>query len=144
LALERRGEGHLDRLPQLVADLAQSKVELIIALDHSTVLAGKEGALPVVEFSAGDPVATGLTGHWGFCGSHEMDDFPLTHPGSVLRKMVCGLPFRYPILRRLNRISSLFLALRSKFHPRFYETHSVHAPQLIAWLAQVQSVDCLE
>jgi hypothetical protein len=52
LALELRGaEGHLDRLPQLVADLAQRKVEPIIALSHPTVLAAKEWALPVVEFS---------------------------------------------------------------------------------------------
>jgi putative ABC transport system substrate-binding protein len=62
LALERRGaEGHMDRLPQLVADLVASKVSLIIALGYPTVLAAKEGTLPVVEFSAGDPVATGLT-----------------------------------------------------------------------------------
>jgi putative tryptophan/tyrosine transport system substrate-binding protein len=63
LVLERRGaEGHSDRLPQLATELAASKVELLIALGYPTVLAAKQAtSLPIVEFSAGDPVATGLT-----------------------------------------------------------------------------------
>jgi putative ABC transport system substrate-binding protein len=60
--LESRGaDGHMERLPQLVAELAASKVEAIIALGYPTVHAAKDAtALPIVEFSAGDPVATGL------------------------------------------------------------------------------------
>jgi putative tryptophan/tyrosine transport system substrate-binding protein len=63
VALERRGaEGHSDRLPQLATELEASKVGLIIALGYPTVLAAKQAtSLPIVEFSAGDPVATGLT-----------------------------------------------------------------------------------
>jgi putative tryptophan/tyrosine transport system substrate-binding protein len=63
VALERRGaEGHSDRLPHLAAELEASKVELVIALGYPTVLAAKQATnLPIVEFSAGDPVATGLT-----------------------------------------------------------------------------------
>jgi putative ABC transport system substrate-binding protein len=56
LTLERRSaEGHADRLPQIVAELA-SKVEVIIAIGYLASLAAKEGTtLPVVEFSGGDP-----------------------------------------------------------------------------------------
>ncbi len=62
LTLERRGAGgHADRLPQLVAELVASKVEVIIALGYQPALAAKQGTtVPVVVFSAGDPVATGL------------------------------------------------------------------------------------
>jgi putative ABC transport system substrate-binding protein len=72
LALERRGAGgHPDRLPQLVAELVTSKVEVIIALGYLPVLAAKEGTtLPVVAFSAGDPVATGLAASLARPGGH--------------------------------------------------------------------------
>jgi putative tryptophan/tyrosine transport system substrate-binding protein len=72
LILERRGAGgHPDRLPQLVLELAASKVEAIIALGYLPVLAAKEGTtLPVVAFSAGDPVATGLATSLARPGGH--------------------------------------------------------------------------
>jgi putative ABC transport system substrate-binding protein len=62
LVLERRGAGgHAARLPPLVAELAASKVAAIIVLGYLPALAAKQGTtLPVVVFSAGDPVATGL------------------------------------------------------------------------------------
>jgi len=62
LVLDGRGaSGHPDRLPQLVAELVASKVELIIAISYLTALAAKQGTtLPVVVWSAGDPIATGL------------------------------------------------------------------------------------
>ena len=72
LTLERRGgDGHADQLPQLVADLVASKVELIITLGYLASLAAKEGTtLPVVEFSGGDPVATGLADSLARPGGH--------------------------------------------------------------------------
>jgi putative ABC transport system substrate-binding protein len=72
LAFERRGAGgHPDRLPQLVAELVASKVEVIIALGYLPVLAAKQGTtLPVVAFSAGDPVATGLAASLARPGGH--------------------------------------------------------------------------
>jgi putative ABC transport system substrate-binding protein len=72
LTLERRGaEGHADRLPQLAAELVASKIELIIALGYLAALAAKEGTtLPVVEFSGGDPVATGLADSLARPGGH--------------------------------------------------------------------------
>jgi putative ABC transport system substrate-binding protein len=62
LAFERRGaEGHVDRLTQLVAELAASQVDVIVTFGYPPALAAKQGTtLPVVAFSAGDPVGTGL------------------------------------------------------------------------------------
>ncbi len=72
LALERRGAGgHAARLPQLVAELAASKVAVIIVLGYLPALAAKQGTtLPVVVFSAGDPVATGLAHSLARPGGH--------------------------------------------------------------------------
>ncbi len=72
LAFERRGaEGHMDRLPQLVAELVASKVDVIIALGYPPALAAKQGTtLPVVAFSAGDPVGTGLVDSLARPGGH--------------------------------------------------------------------------
>src|SRR3954453_2703144 len=72
LALDRRGAGgHPDHLPQLVAEFVASKVEVIIALGYQPVLAAKQGTtLPVVAFSAGDPVATGLADSLARPGGH--------------------------------------------------------------------------
>ena len=62
LAFDRRGaEGHVDHLPQLVAELIASKVDVIVAFGYLPALAVKEGAtLPAVAINAGDPVSTGL------------------------------------------------------------------------------------
>jgi putative ABC transport system substrate-binding protein len=62
LAFERRGaDAQVDRLPQLVAELAASKVDLIITSGYPPALAAKKGTtLPVVAINAGDPVGTGL------------------------------------------------------------------------------------
>jgi putative ABC transport system substrate-binding protein len=62
LAFERRGaEAHLERLPQLVAELVAAKVDLIVTSGYPSALAAKKGTtLPVVAINAGDPVGTGL------------------------------------------------------------------------------------
>lgn len=62
LAFERRAaEGHVDRLPQLVAELVASKVDVIVTNGYPATLAAKQGTtLPIVAINAGDPVATGL------------------------------------------------------------------------------------
>jgi putative tryptophan/tyrosine transport system substrate-binding protein len=72
LVIERRGAGgNRDRLPRLVAELVAAKVEVIIALGYLPVLAAKQGTtLPVVVFSAGDPVATGLADSLARPGGH--------------------------------------------------------------------------
>ncbi len=51
----------MDRLPRLVSELVTSKVDVIVAFGYPSALAAKQGTtLPVVAFSAGDPVDTGL------------------------------------------------------------------------------------
>jgi putative tryptophan/tyrosine transport system substrate-binding protein len=72
LAFERRGaEGHIDRLPQLVAELAASKVDVIVTSGYPSALAAKRGTtLPVVAFAAGDPVGTGLVDSLARPGGH--------------------------------------------------------------------------
>jgi putative ABC transport system substrate-binding protein len=64
LSFERRGaEGHMDRLPQLVAELAASNVNIIVTGGYPAAVAAKQGTtLPVVSINAGDPVGTGLVG----------------------------------------------------------------------------------
>ena len=62
LILERRGaEGRPELFPRLLEELVASKVDVIYAVGYRTALVAKGGAtVPVVVFSAGDPVATGL------------------------------------------------------------------------------------
>jgi len=62
LAFERRAAmGRSDLVPRLLAELVASKVDVILAISYPAALASKKGTtLPVVVYSAGDPVATGL------------------------------------------------------------------------------------
>jgi putative ABC transport system substrate-binding protein len=51
----------VELLPRLVHELVSSKVDVILAVSYPAALAAKTGTtLPVVVFSTGDPVATGL------------------------------------------------------------------------------------
>ncbi len=57
----RAAEGHSERLPQLVKELAASKVDVLTTGGYPATLAAKQyGTIPVVAFLAGDPVRTGL------------------------------------------------------------------------------------
>jgi putative ABC transport system substrate-binding protein len=62
LVLERRGAGgDLAKLPRLLDELIGSGVSVILAVGYTAAVAAKQGTtLPVVVFSAGDPVRTGL------------------------------------------------------------------------------------
>jgi putative ABC transport system substrate-binding protein len=57
----RYGENRPERIPQLIADLVQLKVDVLVALGDSVVRAAKEGAptTPVV-MVVGDPVGSGV------------------------------------------------------------------------------------
>jgi ABC-type uncharacterized transport system substrate-binding protein len=56
------GEGRIDRLPDLAADLVRLKVDVIIASVTSDALAAKNAtrAIPIVIVAPSDPVANGL------------------------------------------------------------------------------------
>ena len=66
-----RAHGHLDRLPQLVAELVASKVALIVTQGYPAAIAAKQhSTLPVVVVQAGDPVADGLVASFARPGGH--------------------------------------------------------------------------
>jgi len=61
LTFEHRGaEMQLNRLPELVDELKASKVDVVFALGYPAALAMKGTTLPVVSYTTGDPVGTGL------------------------------------------------------------------------------------
>jgi putative tryptophan/tyrosine transport system substrate-binding protein len=58
----RSAEGHLDRLPELAAELVRLKVDIIVAWFTPTALAAKQATreIPIVMAETGDPIGTGL------------------------------------------------------------------------------------
>jgi putative tryptophan/tyrosine transport system substrate-binding protein len=58
----RSAEGHLDRLPELAAELVRLKVDIIVTWFTPTALAAKQATheIPIVMAETGDPVGTGL------------------------------------------------------------------------------------
>jgi putative tryptophan/tyrosine transport system substrate-binding protein len=68
---ERAAHGHLDRLPQLVDELAAAKVAVIVTAGYPAALAAKQRTtLPVVVVGAGDPVQDGLVDSLAQPGGH--------------------------------------------------------------------------
>jgi len=62
VTIERRyGEGRLDRMPALVGELVQEKVDLIVAPNNVVIRAAKEATktIPILMISSVDPVAAG-------------------------------------------------------------------------------------
>jgi ABC-type uncharacterized transport system substrate-binding protein len=63
IVIEYRGaEGNLDRVPGLVNELVQLKVDVLVVPIRSAILAAKQATktIPIVMVYGGDPVATGL------------------------------------------------------------------------------------
>ena len=63
IAMEYRyADGHLDRLPQLAAELVQLKVDVIVVSGTRVAVAAKQatGTIPIVLAGVGDPVQAGL------------------------------------------------------------------------------------
>lgn len=69
----RRGASlQFDKLPGMVAEFAAAKADVVVCFGYDAARAMKEGsALPVVSFTAGDPVGTGLVPN-------------LAHPGGTI------------------------------------------------------------
>jgi putative tryptophan/tyrosine transport system substrate-binding protein len=72
LVIERRGAGgRAELLPRLLDELLERKAEVILAIGYpAAVVAKTRTDLPVVVFSAGDPVATGLVDGLARPGGH--------------------------------------------------------------------------
>lgn len=58
--LRRGAELHPDTLPRLVDELAASHADVVVSFGYDSARAAKGNAMPVVSFTAGDPVGTGL------------------------------------------------------------------------------------
>jgi putative tryptophan/tyrosine transport system substrate-binding protein len=107
LVFESRGaEMDKDRLPHLVDELVVSRTEAIITFGYPAALAAKTGtALPVVSFTAGDPVGTGLVDSLARPGGH------ITGISDVSAEMT---PKRMELLREiapgLHRVAILWNA----------------------------------
>ena len=58
----RSAEGHLDRLPELAAELVRLKVDIIVTWFTPTAVAAKQATheIPIVMAETGDPIGTGL------------------------------------------------------------------------------------
>jgi ABC-type uncharacterized transport system substrate-binding protein len=66
-----RGEGHLDRLPALAADLVARKVDVIVTQGgEAASLAAKNATstIPILFHTINDPVTTGLVCQFGTAG----------------------------------------------------------------------------
>ena len=72
VVFERRGAGgRFDLLPGLIDELIASKVDVIIAIGYPAAFIAKtRSTLPVVVFSTGDPVGTGLVNSLARPGGH--------------------------------------------------------------------------
>jgi len=58
--IRRGAELHPDTLPRLVDELTASHADVVVCFGYGSAHAAKNSPLPVVSFTAGDPVGTGL------------------------------------------------------------------------------------
>jgi putative ABC transport system substrate-binding protein len=71
--IERRyAEGRLDRMPALVNELVQQKVDVIVAVNNVVIRAAKEATktIPIVMISSVDPVAAGYADSFAHPGGN--------------------------------------------------------------------------
>src|SRR5262249_8294181 len=104
LEFERRGAGgRFDLLPGLLDELVASKVDVIVALGYPAALTAKTRAtLPVVVFSTGDPVGTGLVDNLARPSAHVTGISDMTVELSPKRLQL--LKELVPTLRRVGII----------------------------------------
>jgi len=103
IALERKETGsRLDQLPVLVADLVQSKPDLIVAFTPQAVRAVKEATndIPIVMLFVADPVGVGLASSLAHPGGNLTGVATLV-PGAFIGKMLEVLRELLPNAKRV-------------------------------------------
>lgn len=70
--VDRYAEGRLDRMPGIVNELVQQKVDVIVAVNNVVIRAAKEATktIPIVMISSVDPVAAGYVENFGQPGGN--------------------------------------------------------------------------
>jgi len=101
----RFGEGHVERLPELVADMVRQRPDVIVAGANAAVAAVKRatGAIPIVMFLAIDPVGSGLVGSLARPGGN-VTGLTLTAGPDIYGKQLQLLRDAFP---RVSRVAIL-------------------------------------
>src|SRR5690242_5627552 len=106
ILIERRyGEGRLDRMPALVNDLVQQKVDVIIAPNNVVIRAAREATktIPIVMISSVDPVIAGYVDSFAHPGGNVTGLAWLLRDISAKR-----VEFLEDLLPKLSRIGVLW------------------------------------
>jgi putative ABC transport system substrate-binding protein len=122
----RHAHGNYDRLPQLAADLVQSKVDVIVVSDTPSTRAAKRATttIPIVMVMIADPVGSGLVAS-------------LAHPGGNVTGLTIMTPDiaakRLQLLKetlpRATRVAVLWNP-DTPYHPKVIEELKTAAPAL--------------
>ena len=112
----RWAEGYHDRLPVLVSDLVNSRVDIIVAAATPASLAAKAGAgaIPIVMVAVGDPVKVGLVKSLRRPGGNITGLTLLTQDLAgkrlqLIRELVTKLETVGVLLNPANRVHDVFL-----------------------------------
>jgi len=106
IAIERRyAEGRLDRMPGLVNELVQAKVDVIVAVNNVVIRAAKTATktIPIVMISSVDPVVAGYVDSFSHPGGNITGLAWLSRDISAKR-----IEFLKDILPKLSRIGVLW------------------------------------
>ena len=106
ILIERRyAEGRLDRMPALVSELVQQKIDVIIAVNNVVIRAAKEATktIPIVMVSSVDPVAAGYVESFARPGGNITGLANLSRDISAKR-----VEFLKELLPKMSRIGVLW------------------------------------
>src|SRR5713226_689421 len=101
----RYGEGRLDRMPALVNELIQQKVDIIVATNNIFIRTAKEATktIPIIMISSIDPVAAGYVDSLARPGGNITGLSPLVRDLSAKR-----MELLKEILPRMSRVAILW------------------------------------
>src|SRR6476646_9718056 len=101
----RSAEGHLDRLPELAAELVRLKVDIIVTWFTPTTLAAKQATreIPIVMADTGDPVGMGLVASLPRPAGNVTCGTPRDRSGQCERSLLQTFPRTGPTCRRSQR-----------------------------------------